>query len=221
MVLLETRSFICLLDIYQFIYTIITCIEYENTTRGWKWRHVIYERSHMWCGIKTMGNYGETRCDLWHQQWQCFSWPAWASMQLVCRPCLHNSVTSSGGGKMYFQVYFTLSQTIGKPTVSSVFNLYPSILFNLNNFLVSSLLFLSMMVTPPKVLGNNFLLPYEIQRTGGGYLSVRYLSCYYRRGTVIELQHHHPHPWKDDKLANSLLPEPGKDVNLRLKFIQI
>ena len=72
-----------------------------------------------------------------------------------------------------------------------------------------------------KFLGNNFLLPYEIQRTGGGYLSVRYLSCYYRRGTVIELQHHHPHPWKDDKLANSLLPEPGKDVNLRLKFIQI
>ena len=72
-----------------------------------------------------------------------------------------------------------------------------------------------------KFLGNNFLLPYEIQRTGGGYLSVRYLSCYYRRGTVIELQHHHPHPWKDDKLANSLLPEPGKDVNLRLKFIQM
>ena len=178
----------------------------------------------MRCGIKTVGNYGETRCDLCHQQWQCFSWPAWASMQLVCRPCLHNSVTSSGGGNKYFQVYFTLSQTIGKPTVSYVFNLYPWILFNL--YARASIIwfrpYFSVWWWPHrKFLGNNFLLPYEIQRTGGGYLSVRYLSCYYRRGTVIELQHHHPHPWKDDKLANSLLPEPGKDVNLKLKFIQI
>ena len=72
------------------------------------------------------------------------------------------------------------------------FNPFNSLCTCLNN-LVSSL-FLSMMVTPPKVLRNNFLLPYEIHRTGRGNLSWRYLSCYYRRGTVIELQHHHPHP---------------------------
>ena len=172
-----------------------------------------------------MDNYEETLCELCHQHWQCFSW---ASMQVVCRPCLHNSVTHRGGGKEYFLLYFTLSQTIGKPTVSYVFNIYPSNLFNLDAraSIIWFRPYFSVWWWPHrKFLGNNFLLYFLTkyrELTGGGYLSVRYLSCYYRRGTVIELQHHHPpHPWKDDKLANSLLPEPGKDVNLKLKFIQI